>query len=44
MEYKNDDEAFQIVIEKLAKSALKEIDEYENFQIWNMQNPVSGAS
>ena len=31
VEYKNDDEAFQIVIEKLAKSALKEIDEYRKF-------------
>lgn len=31
VEYKNDDEAFQIGIEKLAKSALKEIDEYRKF-------------
>lgn len=40
VEYKNDDEAFQIVIEKLAKSALKEIDEYRKFSDMEYANPV----
>ncbi len=41
VEYKNDDEAFQIVIEKLAKSALKEIDEYRKiFRYGICKNPV----
>ena len=31
VEYKNDDEAFQIGIEKLAKRALEEVDEYRKF-------------
>ena len=40
VEYKNDDEAFQNGIEKLAKKALEKVDEYRKFQIWTMQNLV----